>query len=318
MTDSDDFYRILGVSRTASQDEIQKAYRKLARKYHPDVNKDPSAEDTFKAVSEAYDVLSEPATRKRYDAFGKDFRQVPPDMDPETYARAKAGGGFHNGGQGGFSGFQSAEGVDFEDLFGGMFGGGGFQGGFGRQPRGPLPGADQEAGVEISLDEAYHGGRRSFTLDGPDGPRTVEVNIPVGVTNGKRIRLAGQGGFGSGNGAPRGDLYLVVHLLHDKRYQVDVRDVTVDLPLLPSEAALGATVAMDLPDGGEAKLKIAAGTSSGRKLRLRGRGIPSPRGNPGDLYATVKIVVPKELTDEQRKLYEELAAATHGNPRRSG
>ncbi|GAA1033728.1 MULTISPECIES: DnaJ C-terminal domain-containing protein [Amycolatopsis] len=310
MSDSEDFYQLLGVSRTAGQDEIQKAYRKLARKYHPDINKDPGAEEKFKAVSEAYDVLSEPEKRKRYDAFGKDFRQVPPDMDPETYARAKSGGGF-----------QSAEGVNFEDLFGGMFGGGfqgGFQGGFGRQPRGPIPGADQEAGVEISLDEAFRGGRRSFTLDGPEGSRTVDVNIPAGVINGKRIRLAGQGGYGSGEGAPRGDLYLVVHLLHDKRYQVEGRDVTVDLPLLPSEAALGATVAMDLPGGGEAKLKIAAGTSSGRKLRLRGRGIPNSRGNPGDLYAAVKIVVPKDLTDAQRKLYEELAAATDENPRRPG
>ncbi|WP_116201798.1 DnaJ C-terminal domain-containing protein [Amycolatopsis circi] len=306
MSDSEDFYQLLGVSRTASQDEIQKAYRKLARKYHPDVNKDPGAEEKFKAVSEAYDVLSEPDKRKRYDAFGKDFRQVPPDMDPETYARAKAG-----------PGFQSAEGVNFEDLFGGMFGGG-FQGGFGRQPRGPIPGADQEAGVEISLDEAYHGGRRSFTLSGPEGPRTVDVNIPAGVIDGKRIRLAGQGGYGSGEGAPRGDLYLVVHLVPDKRYQMEGRDVTVDLPLLPSEAALGATVAMDLPGGGEAKLKIAAGTSSGRKLRLRGRGIPNSRGKPGDLYAAVKIVVPKDLTDEQRKLYEELAAATDDNPRRPG
>ncbi|GAB3376666.1 DnaJ C-terminal domain-containing protein [Amycolatopsis echigonensis] len=305
MSDSEDFYQLLGVSRTASQDEIQKAYRKLARKYHPDVNKDPGAEEKFKAVSEAYDVLSEPEKRKRYDAFGKDFRQVPPDMDPETYARAKAGSG-------GFSGFRSAEGVDFEDLFGGMFGGG-----FGRQ-RGPIPGADQEAGIEISLSEAYHGGRRSFTLDGPEGSRTVDVHIPAGVSNGKRIRLAGQGGYGSGEGAPRGDLYLVVHLVPDKRYQVDGRDVTVDLPLLPSEAALGATVAMDLPGGGEAKLKIAPGTSSGRKLRLRGRGIPNTRGKPGDLYAAVKIVVPKELTDEQRKLYEELAAATDHNPRRPG
>ncbi|ATY14003.1 molecular chaperone DnaJ [Amycolatopsis sp. AA4] len=316
MSDSEDFYELLGVSRTASQEEIQKAYRKLARKYHPDVNKDPGAEDKFKAVSEAYDVLSEPEKRKRYDAFGKDFRQVPPDLDPETYARAKAGGGF--------SGFQNAEGVDFEDLFGGMFGGGfqsgfqgGFQGGFGRQ-RGPIPGADQEAGIEITLTEAYQGGRRSFTLDGPEGSRTVDVNIPAGVSNGKRIRLAGQGGYGSGEGAPRGDLYLVVHLFHDKRYQVEGRDVTVDLPLLPSEAALGATVAMDLPGGGEAKLKIAPGTSSGRKLRLRGRGIPNTRGNPGDLYAAVKIVVPKDLTAEQRKLYEELAAATTDNPRRPG
>ncbi|GAB3360414.1 DnaJ C-terminal domain-containing protein [Amycolatopsis echigonensis] len=310
MSDNEDFYQLLGVSRTASQDEIQKAYRKLARKYHPDVNKDPGAEEKFKAVSEAYDVLSEPEKRKRYDAFGKDFRQVPPDMDPETYARAKAGSG-------GFSGFQSGEGVNFEDLFGGMFGGG-FQGGFGRRPHGPVPGADQEAGIEISLSEAYQGGRRSFTLDGPEGSRTVDVAIPAGVSNGKRIRLAGQGGYGSGEDAPRGDLYLVVHLVHDKRYHVDGRDVTVDLPLLPSEAALGATVAMDLPGGGEAKLKIAAGTSSGRKLRLRGRGIPNPRGKPGDLYAAVKIVVPQDLTDRQRKLYEDLAAATDDNPRRPG
>lgn len=186
--------------------------------------------------------------------------------------------------------------------------------GVSRAARSPAP--IRKPAVEISLNEAYQGGRRAFTLNGPEGARTVDVNIPAGVIDGKRIRLAGQGGYGSGEGAPRGDLYLVVHLVHDKRYQIDGRDVTVDLPLLPSEAALGATVAMDLPGGGEAKLKIAAGTSSGRKLRLRGRGIPNSRGNPGDLYAAVKIVVPNELTDEQRKLYEDLAAATDDNPRR--
>jgi curved DNA-binding protein len=315
MASTGDFYAALGVSRTASQDELQRAYRKLARTYHPDVNKDPGAEDRFKQVSEAYDVLSDPETRRRYDAFGPDFRQVPEGVDPETWARARAGAGAARGPGGprgdervhfGYGG--GGEDIDLDDLFGGMFSG--------RTGRGwgPVPGADQEAELEVTLDEAYRGGRRSFTLSGPGGQRNIDVNIPAGVTDGQRIRLAGQGGQGS-DGAPAGDLYLLVHLAPDSRYRVDGRNVSVDLPLAPWEAALGASVALDIP-GGEAKVKIPAGTSSGRRLRLRGKGLPNPRGTPGDLFAEIKIVMPPELTDEERRLFEELAAGATFDPRR--
>ncbi|GAA5025982.1 DnaJ C-terminal domain-containing protein [Actinopolymorpha pittospori] len=303
-----DFYEILGVPRTASREEIQRAYRRLARENHPDVNKDPGAEERFKDVSEAYDVLSDPDLRKRYDAFGPDFRRVPEDVDPETWtraqARARAGAGQARAGAGagrggGFGGFGGPEGIDIEDLFGGMFTGRGGRG------WGPIPGADQEAELVLSVEDAYRGGRHSITLAGPEGQRQYDVNIPPGVTDGQRIRLAGQGGRGS-DGASPGDLYLVVRLAPHPRYRVHGRDIDVDMRLAPWEAALGASVPVDTP-GGEAKVKVPPGTSSGRRLRLKGRGMPNPHGKPGDLYAEAKIMVPRHLTGEERRLFEELA-----------
>jgi curved DNA-binding protein len=322
MTDRRDFYEVLGVPRDAPPDEIQRAYRKLARTYHPDVNKDPEAESRFQEVAEAYDVLSDPDTRERYDAFGHDFRQVPEDVDPETWARARDGAGVGRGGGRSRAGAGSgrrvwsttggAEGIDIEDLFGDIFGGG--FGSSGRRGWGQVAGADQEAALEISVEEAYHGGRRSLTISGPDGERTIEVTIPPGVTDGQRIRLGGQGGQGTG-GASAGDLYLVVRIAPHPRYRLEGRDLYVDLPLAPWEAALGTTVALDTP-GGEAKVRVPPGTSSGRRLRLRGRGLPNPRGTVGDLYAEVRIVVPPRLTDRERELFEELARVSNFDPRR--
>ena len=326
-----DFYSILGVSRDASGDEIQRAYRKLARQFHPDVNKDPGAEERFKQISEAYDVLSDPKTRERYDAFGEDFRRVPPDMDPADYARARAGagagrgrrssqsreGGFGEGGFGDGVRFSTggAEGIDIEDLLGGMFGGGFGGGGRSRRGWGPIPGSDQEVEIELTVEEAYRGGNRSLTLQGPDGTRgTLDVKIPAGVLNGQRIRLKGQGGQGTG-GAAAGDLYLVVRIAEDPRYRLDGRDITVDLPLAAWEGALGASVEITTP-GGDAKVKVPKGTSTGRKLRLKGRGLPNPKGKPGDLYAEVKLMVPHRLTPEEERLFEELAGTSKFDPRR--
>ncbi|HEU4426634.1 MAG TPA: DnaJ C-terminal domain-containing protein [Pilimelia sp.] len=314
-----DFYEVLGVPKTASPDEIQRAYRKLARTYHPDVNSDPGAEERFKEIAQAYDVLSDPDTRRRYDAFGPDFRQVPEGVDPDTWARARAGAGGRRGqaarggpapGDGERVWFGSGMGqdIDLEDLFGGMFSG------RGRRGWGPIPGADQEAELELTVEEAYRGGRRSVTLAGPGGSRTFEVNIPAGVRNGQRIRLAGQGGQGS-DGAAAGDLYLVVRIAAHPRYRVEGRDISVDLPLAPWEAALGASVAVDTP-GGEAKVKVPPGTSTGKRLRLRGRGMPNPRGAPGDLFAEVKIMVPRRLTEEERRLFEQLATVSTFDARR--
>jgi curved DNA-binding protein len=321
MAPSRDFYETLGVPRDVGREELQRAYRKLARTYHPDINKDPGAEERFKDISEAYDVLSDPEQRRRYDAFGPDFRQVPPDTDPQDWARSRAAAGSGGGrrgrkgtGRGGATAqdvwFQSggAQDIDLEDLFGGMFGGrrgGGW---------GPVAGADQEAELELSVEEAYSGVRRSVTLSGPGGTRTLEVTIPAGVTDGQRIRLAGQGGKGSDGAAP-GDLYLRVRLAPHPRYRVDGRDISVDLPLAPWEAALGTSVAIDTP-AGEAKVKVPAGTSSGRRLRLRGRGLPNPRGRNGDLYAVAQIMVPPRLSSEERRLFEQLAATSTFDPRR--
>ena len=305
--DRRDFYEILDVPRTATQDEIQRAYRTLARQHHPDVNKDPGAEDRFKEISEAYDVLSDPQTRRRYDAFGPGFRQVPEDVDPEAFQRSRAGAGAGQargaGGAGGFG--PDLGGINIEDLLGGIFGGRGF---------GPIPGADQEAELELTVEEAFQGGQRSVTLDGPDGRRTLDVRIPAGVTNGQRIRLTGQGGRGS-EGARNGDLYFVVRIAPHPRYRVEGRDLYVDLPLAPWEAALGTSVAVETPRG-EMKVKVPSGTSTGKRLRLRHHGLPHPRGGAGHLYAEVKIVVPAKLTDDERRLFEELASVSTFDPRR--
>jgi curved DNA-binding protein len=324
MADRRDFYEVLGVSRDASPDEIQRAYRKLARTYHPDVNKDPGAEARFQEIAEAYDVLSDPDTRRRYDAFGHDFRQVPEDVDPETWARARAGASASGRGRGragagagprvwSTGGFGDQD-VDVEDLFGDLFGG---MGGFGagrRRGWGSIQGADQEVELELSVEEAYHGGRRWLSVSGPSGPRSIEVDIPPGVIDGQRIRLAGQGGQGTGD-ARAGDLYLVVRIAPHPRYRVEGRDLHVDLPLAPWEAALGTSVVVDTP-GGEAKVRVPPGTSSGRRLRLRGRGLPNPRGSAGDLFADVRIVVPPKLSDRERELFEELARTSTFDPRR--
>jgi curved DNA-binding protein len=303
-----DFYEVLGLRRDASAEEIQRAYRKLARTYHPDVNKSPEAEEKFKEVSEAYDVLSDPDLRKRYDAFGHDFRHVPEGMDPQTWARARAGAPGPGPGDERVRVDFGEAGIDIDDLFESMFGG------RGRGKWGPITGADQEVELPLTVEDAYTGVHRWLTVSGPDGNRSVQVTIPPGVADGQRIRLAGQGGQGTG-GADAGDLYLVVRILPHARYRVEGRDIYAELPLAPWEAALGASVAFDTP-GGEAKVRVPAGTSSGRRLRLRGRGMPNPGGRNGDLYAEVRIMVPSQLSEDERRLFEELAATSTFDPRR--
>jgi curved DNA-binding protein len=320
-----DFYDALGVSRTASADEIQRAYRKLARTYHPDVNKEPGAEDRFKEVSEAYDVLSDPETRQRYDAFGPSFRRVPEGVDPDTWRAAQQPGAQQRASTGPRGGTWTTVGdgdvftrfggdmadIDIEDLFGDFFGGSGR--GRGARSAGPRRGADAEAEVQISVEEAYTGGLRKLTLEDSGGTWTLEVKIPAGVVDGQRIRLKGQGGSGAA-GAEQGDLYLVVRITPDRRYRLDGRDVIVELPVSPWEAALGAKVPVDIP-GGEAKVSVPAGSSSGRRLRLKGKGLPNPKGEPGDLYAEVKIMVPRRVDKQEKKLFEELARVSDFDPR---
>jgi curved DNA-binding protein len=306
-----DYYDALGVSREASADEIRRAYRTLARRYHPDVNKEESAEDRFKEISEAYEVLRDPEKRERYDRFGQNWKAGEDVSGAAGFDSRDAGAGFAAGrggfgdaridfGGGGFSDF-------FEGFFGGRAGGARASGFEGFSMRG----ADQEAVLELSLEEAAAGGRRRITLD--DG-RDYEVEIPAGVRHGQRIRLAGAGARG-GDGGPAGDLFLRVRIRPHPRFRVDGRDLYVDLPVAPWEAALGAAV--EVPAlGGTARVRVPAGSSTGRRLRLRGQGMPGPGGAAGDLLAVVKVEVPKRLTAEERELFERLAAVSAFDPRR--
>ncbi|MGH3480089.1 MAG: DnaJ C-terminal domain-containing protein, partial [Nocardioidaceae bacterium] len=212
-------------------------------------------------------------------------------------------------GAGGERVWYGSDDVDLEDLFAEMFGA------RGRRGWGTIHGADQEVELELSVEDAYNGVHRWLSIAGPEGTRSVEVTVPPGVTDGQRLRLAGQGGQGTG-GATSGDLYLVIRIAPHRRYRVEGRDIYVELPITAWEAALGARVALDTP-GGEAKVQVPPTTSSGRRLRLRGRGMPGPAGRNGDLYAEVRIVMPQRLTDDERRLYEQLAATSTFDPRRS-
>lgn len=303
-----DYYDVLGVTRTATGEELQSAYRKLARRYHPDVNPDPSAVDRFKAINEAYHVLADPETRARYDRFGPDFRQIPDDVAAGVGARGPTNA-YRSGGSAQArtrrpGAGRASVGINIDDLFGG--GVGGFEDLFGAwRTGGPMPGADQEAELTLSVEQAFTGGKHHVSLAGPSGQREYDVTVPPGVTDGQRIRLSGQGGEGS-EGAPAGDLYLRVRIRPDDRFRVEGRDIFVEAPVAPWEAALGTTVPVSTP-GGEVKLKVPAGSSSGRRLRLAGEGMPNPRGKPGDLYAEVRILVPRRLRRRERELLEELA-----------
>lgn len=304
-----DYYEVLGVPRSASAEELQRAFRTLARRYHPDVNSDPSAEERFKEINEAYHVLSDPQTRARYDRYGPDFRQIPEGAP--AGAGASPGGGRSTGRGRGSTVRTEGVDIDLEDLLRGFGGFRGFDDWGGATAS--MPGADQQAEIELTVEEAYSGGKHRIALAGPSGERSYQVTIPPGAINGQRIRLAGEGGRGSGEGAP-GDLYLVVRVAPHPRFRLDGRDIYTDVKMAPWEAALGATVPVATP-GGEAKVRVPEGSSSGRQLRLAGEGMPNPRGTPGDLYAVVRIVVPKRLSRRERELYDELSRVSTFDPR---
>jgi curved DNA-binding protein len=319
---SRDYYDALGVSRDASNDEIRTAYRRLARQNHPDVNKDPAAADRFKEVSEAYEVLRDDEKRQAYDRYGEDWKAAGAARGGPAGAGAPRGGGGgpqgFEGFDGGFSGFSTGAGDgDIGDIFESLFGGGRASSGTGgRRRRGggdgfSLRGGDHEATIDLTLEEAFRGGSRKFRLS--DG-RDYDVAIPPGVREGQRIRLAGEGAPGVGGG-PNGDLLLRVHLLPHPRFRLEGRDVLVDLPVAPWEAALGATVPVPLLDGGTARVKVKGGSSSGTRLRLKGEGWPDAGDRRGDLHAIVKIMVPKKLSRQERKLFQELAEASDFDPR---
>jgi curved DNA-binding protein len=290
-----DYYEVLGVPRDADQDAIRRAYRKLARKYHPDLNSESDAEDRFKELGEAYEVLSDPEKRQRYDRLGANWREQEQEAPDSNFEEFFARQGF---------GSDDAR-VEFsDDLFERLFGGRA-GGGPGGRTRGPLRGQDREALLELSLEDALEGGRRRLTLD----HREIDVNFPAGVRDGQLIRLAGQGGPGR-DGGPTGDLYLRIVLKpHPNFRRRGDDDLDVDLPVAPWQAALGATVPVQTPSG-TAQVRVPAGSSSGRRLRLRGRGLPKPGGGGGDLHAIVKITVPKHLSDRERELYEQLAESS--------
>jgi curved DNA-binding protein len=304
-----DYYDVLGVDRSASAEELQSAFRSLARRYHPDINSDPAAEERFKEVNEAYHVLADPDSRSRYDRFGPDFRQVREDAG----ARRSGAGGGPSTGRARRTTSAANSSINVEDLFGR----GDFDDLFGAwRTTGPIRGADQEAELELSVPEAFTGGKQRIALGGPTGQRTYEVTVPPGVIEGQRIRLSGQGGQGA-EGGPTGDLYLRVRIRPDEHYRLHGRDIYVDTPVAPWEAALGATVPILAP-GGEVKMKVPAGSSSGRRLRLSGEGMPNRRGRPGDLYAELRIVVPHRLRKRERELFEELARESHFDARSAG
>jgi curved DNA-binding protein len=326
--DYKDYYQALGVAKKATQDEIQKAYRKLARKLHPDVNKSDGAEARFKEINEAYEVLKDPEKRKKYDRFGSAWRQAqttggqPPGFEDLF--------GFGFGGPGGarvdFGGGDSGFSSFFDMLFGGAgreTGGagqatwstGGWPGG--QPPRGPSRGQDHEAQIRLTLEEAARGGNREIQMTDPQTAktRTLRVKIPAGVRPGQRIRLANQGGPAP-PGGKRGSLYLKIELLPHPRYRLEGSDLMTTLPLSPWEAALGGKVTVDTLEG-ERTVRIPPGSSSGRKIRLRGLGFPGPGDAKGDLYAELKIVVPDQLSDRERELYNELAEASPFEARRT-
>jgi len=308
-----DYYDIMGVKKDATQDEIKRAYRKLARKYHPDVSKEADAEAKFKEVGEAYEVLKDPEKRTAYDQLGSQWQagqefHPPPGWD--------AGFEFSGGGAGG------PDLGGFSDFFESLYGRGFHQAGQpGRSSRGfQMRGDDHHARVMVELEDSYNGATRSITLQVSaldhsgrvvTRPRTLKVRIPKGIRRGQQIRLAGQGGAGHGGGEA-GDLYLEVDFNPRSHYRVEGADVYLDLPLAPWEAALGATVKVPTP-AGVIDLKIPAGSQAGKKLRLKGRGIPARE--PGDLYVVLQIALPKAENEEQRRVYQAMKQQFAFNPR---
>ena len=295
-----DYYKTLGVKQGAGDDEIKAAYRKLARKYHPDKNKEAGAEDRFKAISEAYEVLHDKQKRAAYDNLRAGGYRAGDNFRPPPGWQQQAPGGFEfrdfggGGDAGGFSDF-------FESLFGGRAGGA-------RAQRGPVRGNDVRAGVEIDLRTAYSGGKQRLGLRDATGERTLEVNIPAGILPGKVIRLGGQGEPGY-NGAPAGDLLLEVQVRDDPQFKLHGRDVEVEVPVSPWEAALGAKVPVPTL-GGHVELKIPAGSCSGRKLRLKGRGMPGR--TPGDQIVVLSIQTPPADDDKAKAAYQVFEKAFAG------
>ncbi len=302
-----DYYQILGVEKTATTDAIKKAYRKLARKYHPDVSKEPDAEKKMKEVNEANEVLSDPEKRAAYDQIGQGYQSGQEFQPPPNWER-----GFDFSG-----GFSNMDEQSHSDFFANLFG-------HARRNRGDAGyqarGEDRHAEITIDLTDAYLGASKTLTLRAPQAgahgrtiikERTVNIQVPKGVKAGQHIRLTGQGNAGSGGG-PAGDLYLEVRFKSDSRFRVDARDVYETVPVTPWEAALGGSIEVPTPSG-PVHVKVPANSQTGRKLRLKGRGIP---GDPaGDLYLLLEVVLPPAHTERAREIYTNMARDLAFNPR---
>lgn len=342
-----DYYAILGVDKKATEEKIRKAFRRLAKEWHPDVNKKPGADEHYREINEAYEVLKDPEKRAKYDALGAEWQNGAEFTPPPGW------GGFHRGSAGDpwqnvevhFS--TSGEGAafgDFSDFFRAVFGGGAFSGrgedasfrstgsaydrsgGSGtdghRRPgsaadsgteffAGKTAGRHDNGTVELTLEEAARGCTKSFFVESASGGRrSLDVRIPPGVTDGSRVRLAGQGGPASGDG----DLFIRVRLLPHERFALEGHDLTTTVNISPWEAALGGDVSVPTLNG-TVRVKVPAGSSGGRRLRLRGKGMPRRKGEPGDLFAVLRIVVPKSLSPRERELFEHLARESSFNPR---
>jgi curved DNA-binding protein len=306
-----DYYQTMGVTKDAAPDDIKRAHRKLARKYHPDVSKEKNAEAKFKELAEAYEVLRDPERRAAYDQLGANYKAGQEFRPPPEWAGRQAAGG---------AGFDTGDGADhsafFEELLRGMGGMGNMGGrshgaGRGGQADFDMHGQDQHARIQIHIEDSYSGAARSLQLRIPDAQtgrlqdRTIEFSIPKGIRAGQHIRLAAQGAPGMGRGSP-GDLYLDVEFLPHRLFRVDKLDVYMDLPVAPWEAALGAEVEAPTPTG-RVEVKIPPGSASGRKLRLKGRGLPAK--TPGDFYFVLQLAVPVAATEADKRAYADMAAA---------
>ena len=306
-----DYYEIMGVARGATQDEIKRSYRKLARKYHPDVSKQSDAEERFKALGEAYEVLKDPEKRAAYDQLGANWQggqdfNAPPDWDA----------GFEFSG-GGFTGGDSA---DYSDFFESLFGQGYARQGGGGRAGFHARGQDRHAKILVDLEDSFTGATRAINLQvpelTPDGhvttrTRTLNIKVPRGIREGQKIRLAGQGDPGQGSAAA-GDLYLEIDFKPHALYRAEAHDLYLDLPVAPWEAALGATVKVPTPEG-VVELKVPAGSAQGKKMRLKGRGIPAKQA--GDLYVVLQIALPGADTEQAKKLYQQMQEELNFNPR---
>ncbi len=327
-----DYYKTLGVGKKAPQDEVQKAYRKLARKFHPDINKDPETESKFKEINEAYEVLKDPEKRAKYDQFGSAWKQAqrtgaPPPGFEDIFSQF----GFGAGGAGGPGGQGRNVRFEFGDLGGGsaggfssffetLFGSAGSPGagsawGVNPQQRSAARSRDHEAKISLSIEEAGRGGKRQITITDPatNRQRTLRVSIPKGIRPGQKIRLAGQGGRAPAGGV-KGDLYLTVEILPHPSFRLEGSDLHTLIPVAPWEAALGGQATIRTLDG-DVTVKIPPGSSSGRKVRLRGKGFPGKNGTNGDLLGEIRIMVPAVLSDRDRELFVQLAEGSEFNPR---